>query len=504
MIAAAAFALTGAAAVGLTVLAHQAWLPVLTSVLILVPGLYLAFKAIPSTPRRAHGLAARAWDPVTLGVHQVASGGALPPYVRRPHDDLLDALLDPDVTASRLVVLRNGSSTGKSRAAFEAVARGKLARWRLEYPRGEADLTALLDAGVPVRTVVWLGELRDYTSGQDGGAAVLGRLAYLLETQDKMIAVTTMWPGHWDNYIEAARTREDLSHASAGTAGQLLDRLPVLTGRAPADVVPARGGVIDIPAVFTLAEVIEAARTDPRLADAAEAAASARDEGQIAQYLAGVPDLLGRLHGPGDRYGQAVILAAMDAARLGCEDPLPASYLTQAAGGYLTDHERTLDAGVWAGPALAWGTEKLKGAIQAVRPIPHSHGTGTTGYRPADYLEQYGRSTRQHQIGTAELWDALTAHITGAADLTRLARTAERYGLYRQAADLLTQAAVRGDSFTAAELVRLLHRAAPDNVPLAARWTAGHASLADPASVTVLLKVLRVCGADDAANTLDR
>jgi hypothetical protein len=55
VIAAAAFALTGAAAVGLTAAAHQAWVPVLASVLILVPGLYLAWKAVPSFTWRGRG-----------------------------------------------------------------------------------------------------------------------------------------------------------------------------------------------------------------------------------------------------------------------------------------------------------------------------------------------------------------------------------------------------------------------------------------------------------------
>jgi hypothetical protein len=74
--------------------------------------------------------------------------------------------------------------------------------------------------------------------------------------------------------------------------------------------------VIDVPARFTAAEMTSAARTgDPALAAAAVAAASAGQDGQVAQYLAGVPDLLDRYAGRGgDRYGQAVITTAMDRA----------------------------------------------------------------------------------------------------------------------------------------------------------------------------------------------
>ena len=453
------FAVTGAADVLLTAGMRQAWAAPLASVLILVPGLYLAWKAVPASSWHGSPRRAGAWDPAVLGVHDVTGGGPLPPYVRRPHDDLLDALLDPAVTASRLVVLRGGSSTGKTRAAFEASARGRLARWRLEYPRGEADLAGLLDAGVPARTIVWLGELRDYTAGPDGGAGVLGRLARLLETRDQVIAVTTLWPGHWDSYLAAARTRDRLDQDPAGTAGRLLARLPDLTGHTSAEASPARGGVLDVPAMFTPAEVIAAARADPRLAAAVAAAAGAGQDGQVAQYLAGVPDLLARLDGPGDPYGQAIIKAAMDAARLGCQAPLPRAFLIQAAAGYLTPAERTLDADAWAGPALTWATEKLNGAVQAVQPVPRPYGTGTAGYRPADYLDQHGRGTRRHETGTAELWDALTAHVTATADLARLAGTAENYGLYRPAFQLYTAAAEAGDTTALKRVAWMLEKA---------------------------------------------
>jgi len=50
LIAAAAFVATGAAAVLLSVWSHQAWPPALSSVLLLAPGLYLAWKAVPDAP----------------------------------------------------------------------------------------------------------------------------------------------------------------------------------------------------------------------------------------------------------------------------------------------------------------------------------------------------------------------------------------------------------------------------------------------------------------------
>ena len=95
---------------------------------------------------KRHGSTVRAagdWNPVALGVHKAVGGNPLPAFVRRPHDDLLDAVLDPDARASRLIVLRGGPSTGKSRSAYHAVCRGPLAAWRLEYPSIPAELARL-------------------------------------------------------------------------------------------------------------------------------------------------------------------------------------------------------------------------------------------------------------------------------------------------------------------------------------------------------------------------
>jgi hypothetical protein len=47
------------------------------------------------------------WEPVDLGVHPAAGPGrSVPAYIRRPHDELLRTMLDPEVAGSRLIVVR--------------------------------------------------------------------------------------------------------------------------------------------------------------------------------------------------------------------------------------------------------------------------------------------------------------------------------------------------------------------------------------------------------------
>ena len=435
-------------------------------------------------------------------MHGVIDAGPMPAYVRRPHDELLRAVLDPAVPASRLVVVRGGSSTGKTRAAYEAVA-DRLAGWRLDYPLNPAALKERLEAGIPACTVLWLGELRQYADA-DGGAEVLGRLADLIVGEGRLL-ITTVWPEQWSAYTAAARPGLKTGAADpAGTAGRLLEPLPELTGRDPAAIDPVRGGVIDIPPRFTAADLEAVARTgDPVLAKTAAAAASAGQDGQVTQYLAGVPDLLDRYEGSGgDPYGQAVITAAMDAVRLGHASPLPAALIQEAAVGYLTGPQRTTSIESWRDTALAWAAEELKGAVHALQPVPPPSGTGVAGYQVADYLDQYGRRTRQDQLGPPSLWDALIAHATSASDLTRLGQAARDRGLYRHAAALWTIAATLGSTDATRQLITHLRRVSPGESARAAQWAAGHASLDNPGDVAALLRALGEAGASDAATTL--
>lgn len=500
---------TAGLAILVAIVTDQAWPPVLIAIIGTIPALYLAFLAVPgvvnppelaSPTRPVFGRPMESWNPVDLGVHRVIGGGPLPPYVLRMHDEALAAVLDPRVSASRLVVVRGGSSTGKTRAAWEALVRGQFASWRLDYPRDPAALAERLAAGVPPRTVLWLGELRQYTDA-DGGGRVLGRLADLLDGEERLL-ITTMWPEQWEAYREAARPEKPPS--PAGTAGRLLAQLPELAGPEQARVDPSRGGVIDVPAGFTPAELEAAAHTgEPLLAEAAATAAAAGQDGRVTQYLAGAPALLDRYNATGgDPYGQAVITAAMDASRFGHAGPLSATFLQDAAVGYLTDLQRTLDVAAWRDHALKWACEELRGAVRALQPVPPASGTGIAGYRIADWLEQYALRTRRKETGPPSLWDALAAHTVGTGDLTRLGASARQRGMKRHAAALWTKAAATGDIHAALGLLSCLARSNQSDFHRAARWAAVTSALEDPRGVADLLHQLVERSDDETVGTL--
>jgi len=437
------------------------------------------------------------WEPAELGVHPVTGGGphgSMPAYIRRPHDELLHRVLDPEVADSRLIVVRGEACAGKSRAAYEALA-DRLADWPLEYPPTAAALAARLDAGIPARTVLWLGELRRYADADDSAAA-LSRLAELLRGEGHLV-ITTMWPEHWEAYVTAVGARRG-SGDPAWAAGRLIAGLDELALFHEPD--PAYGGIIDVPARFTAEELTAAAvRGDPVLA---AAAAAARPDGQVTQYLAGGPGLLRRYDGPGgDPYGQAIITAAMDAARLGWAGPLPGPFVQDAAVGYLVGAPAAADAPGRRAGALAWASAELDGAVRALEPAPAD--AGPAGYRIAGYLDQHGRRARRDRLGPASLWDALTDRAgAGAGDLTRVGQAARDRGLYRHAAALWTAAVSAGSADAARRLVAHLREVSPEDAASAALWAVGRVRLDDPWDLARLLDELRAASAGDAVQAL--
>ena len=118
-------------------------------------------------------------DPFALEVHRPvqpedAPPGlpVLPPYVPREHDEVLGQVVRAAAEGrSGIAVLVGGSSMGKTRACWEALAllRDQDPAWRLWHPidpsRPDAALREL--AGIGPRTVVWLNEAQFYLDAAD-------------------------------------------------------------------------------------------------------------------------------------------------------------------------------------------------------------------------------------------------------------------------------------------------------------------------------------------------
>ncbi len=377
------------------------------------------------------------WDPHVLEVHPAGlarppsgsgtpAGRALPGFVPRKHDAVLaEAVRDAAAGRSRIVVLVGSSSTGKTRACWEAVRSLAEKDWRLWHPfdptRAESALEDL--HRVRPRTVVWLNEAQHYLGNPVSGERIAAAVHHLLVTPERgpVLVLGTLWPEYEKQYTALPSPDGEDPHSRTRE---------LLAGQTVA--VP---DVFDAPALAAASALAE--EGDPLLADALT---RARSDGRVTQDLAGAPLLLKRYQ-HATPAARALLEAAMDARRLGVGLHLPQTFLTDAAIDYLTDTEYDQLTGDWAERAFAELAELVHGKQAPLRrttsrsprrpsapasaiaaPIPSAAGPVL---RLADYLEQYGRSNRSRFCPPASFWYAAHAHLTHPEDLSNLAGQAE-------------------------------------------------------------------------------
>ena len=430
--------------------------------------------SLPGGPRARAGPAAagrplaEVSDPFALEVHRPVqpeeprSGlPELPAYVPREHDAVLAQVVRAAAEGrSGIAVLVGGSSTGKTRACWEAL---RLLRDRAG--RGGCGIRSTRPApmprcascrGIGPRTVVWLNEAQFYLGAADGGLGerVAAGLRELLRDPARapVLVLATLWPQYWDT----------LTARPAGGADPHAQARELLAGHD-----------ITVPAAFTARAAAGqlAGAGDARLALAAPAAA----DGQVIQFLAGAPELLARYRNAPPA-AAALISAAMDARRLGMGAGLPQAFLEAAAPGYLTDAEWDALGEDWLEQALAYAAVPCKGArgpltrirprpaaSRAARPVPGTVARSRPAGRAASPA---GRCTGSRTTWTStagstararsprpEFWAAAAAHALP-GDQAALGDAAHARGLYRDAAQLHKNAAASGNLRAALYLSR--------------------------------------------------
>ena len=453
-------------------------------------------------------------DPFALEVHrsiEVDVGQRhlplLPCYVCRAHDKKLANVVKQACGGkSKVVTLVGGSSTGKTRACWEAIHQLS-AGWRLWHPifpdRAEAFLADL--QRVRPRTVVWLNDAQLYlqTVNPNLGERVAAGLRELLRdaARGPVLVLATLWREYWEALTVSLPDKEN-PHPQAN---QLLT-----------------GSLIEVPESFTSqqlrAELAAAAVEDPRLAQAAK---HTRD-GQVTQYLAGVPVLIER-YKAAPPAARALIDGAIDARRLGHGPELPYAMLKAAAPGYLTDEQWERADDDWLEQAFGYAARPcmgVRGPLTPIKPRPSpprpcmpelcaSFGPPPTQpdnrhYRLADYLDQVGRHQRADLPVPIELWEALAFH-GNSDDLGLLALHAEERGLRRCAAQMRKNAIRAGNCLEAGTLLYRLIFVDKQVARQAAAWVAAAVRLDNPRSAAAVLEKVRVVGDTEAvASFVDR
>ncbi|MGW2811209.1 transcriptional regulator, partial [Streptomyces sp. NPDC001450] len=375
----------------------------------------------------------------------------LPRYVFRPHDAALARLVGAAAKgSSQLAVLVGSSSTGKTRACWEAVQALAELGWRLWHPfdptRADAVLADL--ARVTPHTVVWLNEAQHYVGAEQGvGERIAAALHDLLTDRARgpVLVLGTLWPEYVTTYTACpapwqpdphSRTRELL-------AGRLIH-------------LPDRFDTAATHAAQSLAD-----DGDQQLA---HALAHARN-GCLTQFLAGAPELLHR-YATASPAACAVLHAAMDARRLGVGLHLPMAFLEHAAQDYLSDEDYHALGENWLEQALADLGQPVHGNLAPLRRVRHRPARRTPGtqateqpsppaYLLADYLEQHGHRRRRMLCPPTSFWEAAYHHLTRPGDLNRLARAADTRLRTYWAHHLWHKAAGTGNTHALIELARM-------------------------------------------------
>jgi hypothetical protein len=427
-------------------------------------------------------------DPFALEVHRTVEieGAAglplLPPYIPRSHDaQLVAAAVEAAAGRSCIALLVGGSSSGKTRACWEALEPLRRAGgWRLWHPIAPSRVDALLEglAGVGARTVIWLNEAQEYLGGPDGERVAAGLRELIPDSARRPVLVlATLWPSYWNEFVRRPTGGPDAHNQ----ARELLSGLD-----------------ISVPATFTADQIQALLETG----DARLSAAAGAEERRVTQFLAGAPELVARYRNalPAAR---ALIDAAMDARRLGMGEAIPLAFLEAAAPGYLSDTEWEEEAVVddWLERALADTAEPRKGVrgpLSRIHPRPGTSavapGSGGPMYRLADYLDQYGRRVRDGVIVPTSFWDAAVGCAASLGGTRSLATAALDRELLRYAAVFNKWAAVVGETGAASSLIMSMYGLHPgDDAP--AWWAAEHTALDNPLTVAGLLVALRTVGA---------
>ncbi|MFG2714164.1 helix-turn-helix domain-containing protein [Streptomyces goshikiensis] len=378
------------------------------------------------------------WDPHDLEVHPAGTapdsgpGAApgrvsrrvLPGYVSREHDRVLaEAVREAGNGHGRLVVLVGDSSTGKTRACWEAVQPLAPLGWRLWHPFDPTRAEEALDDlhRVLPRTVVWLNEAQHYFGDPVTGERIAAAVRSLLTVPERgpVLVLGTLWPKYARQY--AALPAPDEPDAYSPVRALL------------------EGRTLNVPEAFdapSLAAAVALAESGDLLL--ADALTRARASGQLAQDLAGAPQLRDRYE-QGSPGARALLQAAMDARRLGVGLHLPHAFLIDAATDYFSQGEYDQRADDWAEAAFAELAHPVHGKQAPLRravprPALRPPGAARSGeapaepvgtvFRLADYLEQHGRAVRSHLCPPASFWHAAHTRLTHPEELYRVAEAA--------------------------------------------------------------------------------
>ncbi|MFD4510923.1 trypsin-like peptidase domain-containing protein [Streptomyces sp. NPDC058457] len=294
----------------------------------------------------------------------------LPFYIERAHDRELRARLAAASSgAADVVVLVGMSSTGKSRAAYEAV-RAIVPDWRVFFPSDAQELLAAVeDDRVADSTVVWLDDAWQLIGDDPAQQAGIALERLLRPGRGPLLVIATMWPEHWDK----------INSPDARKASRLLRMYECI--RVPDDFTGVRDE-----------DLQRAIDYDPAIAESVETVGRG---GGVTQFLAGGPFLINHYETRGGLQ-RRLLEVALDAARIGLRSVTTAFLETALAPSEEGGHSAH-------GPAFEEAVHALT-RVEPVAPVSVSR-TAPHAYQLADFLAQHADALRRDPP-LPEVWTA--------------------------------------------------------------------------------------------------
>lgn len=353
-------------------------------------------------------------------------------YVRRAHDHQLQHIISMAKAQSDVVVLVGDSSTGKTRACWEAICTLP-PTWHVWHPLSPSPPEALWEALngelIGPRTVLWLNELSVYLNTPESqlGERIAAKLRDLLRSPkcSPVLAIGTLWRDQWDALTRYPGRNAEDRHAQARSL--------------------LRNHEIAVPEQFSESDLIILRTTcaqDARMMEAAN-----RSDGKVTQFLAGAFELA-RRYNLAPPSAHAVITAAMDIKRLGRRPLIAEDFLLAVAQGYLDDDAWNQLTDDWGSSALEYATRRCLGVPGPLTKVRHRLGQAAPdipSYRLSDFLEQQSHKARRFSVPPESFWVAFAEHASTTEELHDLAIAAESRARFRWAAIFYLRMAYEGN-----------------------------------------------------------
>ena len=374
-----------------------------------------------------------------------AADADLPLFVERDLSPQVSEWMRQARVDGGFLILVGDSCVGKTRQLYEA-ARRELSDFVVCAPDlGDGGLiNTIAEAAFELpKLIVWLDELQRFLPGPylSEGATPITAAAVrrLLDAPSPVVIVGTLWP----TYAANLRTADNIPNAAGERHPRYPEAIDILTLRHVREIR------LDTFSSTERATATRLAAQDHRLA-----AAVADPDYNVTEALAGARELIGRFQ-RATTTQRAVLLAAIDARRLGIQAPLTGDLLRDAAFGYLPNVQHD-DA--WFPVALHELTSNDRPQDKATAPLIPTTGSdrrAVLGYMASDFLLQHLAKQRRTEPVPGETWQAFVAHTYDHPDVRRLADNAANRLLYGYASSLYQRLVDAGDWYASVQLVHL-------------------------------------------------